>query len=169
VANTIGDWRVLIPGGSCSVACCCAAVNTTRQSGTPAWPGAGQSPSTQQITVNHEEIPGFHGGHGHGLSCSGPTRFYRGATPATGYCRSRRYRGMASFWLDHVAVTDKSGRAAATANPPLHELMTGESCAGCAIHQSGCEADPPEPILRAKRCCSRSSIHVVPFPIIALS
>jgi protein SCO1/2 len=85
----------------------------------------GKSARIQQITLNHEEIPGFMAAMAMPYPVEDPKGF-AAAQPGDRITADVVVQKDGKYWLDHIAITDQSGRATAEANPPLHQLLPGE-------------------------------------------
>lgn len=85
----------------------------------------GKSVATGQISVNHEDIPGFMPA----MSMSYSVKDLQGLNqvqPGDVVTADVVVANKDTYWLEHLAVTDKSGRGAVSEIAP-HQLLPGES------------------------------------------
>jgi len=84
-----------------------------------------KDPSTQQITVNHGEIPGFMPA----MTMPYPVKDSQGFDNVqTGDAISAdvEVQSKDAYWLQHLVITDESGRGSAPASTAPHELVPGD-------------------------------------------
>ena len=80
---------------------------------------------TKQLTVNHDAIPGFMPA----MAMPYPVKDLQGLTnaePGDKVSADVVVESKDKYWLEHVIITDKSGRGSVTATAP-HELLPGQA------------------------------------------
>jgi Cu/Ag efflux protein CusF len=83
-----------------------------------------KSAETQQVTVDHDEIPGFMPA----MAMPYPVKDLQGLNdvqPGDVINADVVARNQADYWLEHIEITDKSGRGKEVVTAP-HELAIGE-------------------------------------------
>ena len=91
----------------------------------------GKSDSTQQLTVNHSDIPGFMAA----MTMTYPikdTQGFQQVQPGDLITADVVVGGNNDYWLEHLAIKDKTGRGTVSSLPP-HELLPGEPVPDIAL------------------------------------
>jgi Cu/Ag efflux protein CusF len=85
----------------------------------------GKSAATEQLTVNHENIPGFMAAMTMPYSVK-DSQGLANAQPGDMITADVVVTKNSDYWLEHIAVTDKTGRGSVTAIAP-HERLPGKA------------------------------------------
>lgn len=83
-----------------------------------------KSPATQQLTISHEDIPGFMPAMTMPYAVK-DTQALNDVQPGDVITANVVVQSPDNYWLEHVVITDKSGRGAVSSAAP-HQLAPGE-------------------------------------------